>query len=409
MTTPYGITRPELDASADPAHGDALPLSGRELALIGAFWLLFAVVTVANRLLDPRRPLPVSEIWSADAILALAQAAVWGLSTVVLFRLAARVGTDRVSRARRIVPLVVAGVSCALVASVTLDLVRDAVFPLPGPGGRGRGPGPRGGGLLSRIGGFQLLNDLVIASGVVAAGLARAFSLRFQARQAQAVRLQAQLAEARLDALRRQLDPHFLFNTLHAVSTLVERDPRGVRRMITRLSELLRHSIEGAGEAEVPLRQELELLGRYLDIMQVRFQGRLEVDTRVDDAVLDALVPNLILQPLVENAIRHGVERMTGVGRITILAERRDGDVVLRVRDNGPGPAATAAAPPTGTARQGGVGLGNTVARLAQLYGAAGGFTLHPAEAGGAEAEVRLPFHTRADLRVAALAPGTTR
>ena len=217
------------------------------------------------------------------------------------------------------------------------------------------------------------------------------------------MRLQAQLAEARLDALRRQLDPHFLFNTLHAVSSLVERDPRGVRRMITRLSELLRHSIEVSGEPEVPLRQELELLGRYLDIMPVRFQGRLEVETRVDDRALDALVPNLILQPLVENAIKHGVEQLTGPGRICIEAEHADGQVVLRVRDNGPGvDGGVPAGAPLAT-RPGRVGLRNTVARLEQLYGTEQRFTLRLAEDGGAVAEVRLPYHTRTDLRVAEL------
>jgi len=203
--------------------------------------------------------------------------------------------------------------------------------------------------------------------------------------QAETARLQAQLAEARLSALRSQIDPHFLFNTLNAVSALVERDPRGVRRMIARLSELLRHSLEGAGEPVVTLRQELAFADRYLEIMRIRFQGSLEVEQRVDDEVCDALVPNLVLQPLVENAVKHGLGRLRGIGKIEIEARREEGRVVLRVRDNGPG--MDGAAP----AREG-VGLRNTRERLAQLYGADAALTLRTPDGGGFEAEVRLPW-----------------
>ena len=184
---------------------------------------------------------------------------------------------------------------------------------------------------------FGFINALVIYLGVLAAGFARAYSLRFRARREQATQLQAQLAEARLDALRRQIDPHFLFNTLNAVSLLVERDPRGVRRMISRLSELLRFSMEGAREPEISLRRELDLLDRYLDIMQLRFQGRLVVERRVDDAALDVLVPSMVLQPLVENAIKHGVEQITGPGRIDLERDRgrRPGAARERQRTGG--------------------------------------------------------------------------
>jgi LytS/YehU family sensor histidine kinase len=240
------------------------------------------------------------------------------------------------------------------------------------------------------------LNALVLYLGVVAAGLARAYSRRYQVRREQAARrearLEAQLAEARLDALRRQLDPHFLFNTLNTVSALVERDPRGVRRMISRLSELLRHSFEGAGEAEVTLRAELALLSRYVEIMQVRFQGRLDVETRAPGELLDALVPSMVLQPLVENAIKHGVERSTGPARIEIEAHREGSALVLRVSDDGPGIGERDAA---GSPQ--GVGLPNTIARLEQLYGAAQRFTLASAATGGTVAEVRLPYHVNRD------------
>jgi LytS/YehU family sensor histidine kinase len=224
--------------------------------------------------------------------------------------------------------------------------------------------------------------------------LARNYFLQYQARldqtrqlQAEAVRLQGQLAEVQLAVLRAQLNPHFLFNTLHAVSSLVERDPRGVRRMIARLSELLRHTLDQSNEQEISLDRELELLRRYLEIMEVRFQGRLDVAIHVDDGLRDAMVPNLILQPLVENALKHGANAIDEAGKIDVDARRVGDRVVLSVRDNGPGP---------GDAVDLGVGLRNTIDRLEQLYGSHGdayGFSLHPADGGGTVAEVTLPFH----------------
>ena len=246
---------------------------------------------------------------------------------------------------------------------------------------------------------FGVLNALVIYLGVIAAGIARAYSVRYRARREQTNRLERQLAEARLDALRRQLDPHFLFNTLNVISSLVERDPRGVRRMIARLGGLLRFSIEGAEAPEITLRQELTLLEQYLDIMQVRFQGRLEAIVQADPQTLDALVPTLILQPLVENAIKHGIERQREGGRI-LIETLLDGDkLVLRVTDNGAG----LSAPADASNGSGPVGTGRRTpqharARLAELYGTKQSFSLSAAREGGAVAEVRcsVAFH-RAD------------
>jgi two-component system LytT family sensor kinase len=233
---------------------------------------------------------------------------------------------------------------------------------------------------------FAFMSALLISFAIVATGAARAYLLRLRDRREQNIQLTDQLAQARLGALRRQLDKHFLFNTLHAISSLVERDPRGVRRMIARLSDLLRHSFEGGREAEVPLRREVALLGLYVDIMKVRFHDRLTVEIRVDDAVLESQVPTLILQPLVENAIKHGIERYTEGGRVVVEGSR-DGDmVVLRVIDAGIGGVATVAA-----SNASGVGLRNTKERLHQLYGRSQSFSLTSA-ADGAVAEVRLPL-----------------
>jgi LytS/YehU family sensor histidine kinase len=150
---------------------------------------------------------------------------------------------------------------------------------------------------------------------------------------------------------------------------------------------LLRHTLDETDEQEIPLDRELDLLRRYLEIMEVRFQGRLAVTMNIAEDVRDALVPNLVLQPLVENALKYGATGAEGEGRVEVSA-RRDGDVVhLEVRDNGPGPIA----PSTSS----GVGIKNTVARLEQLYGTKQQFSLRAADGGGAIAEVELPYHTQ--------------
>jgi two-component system, LytTR family, sensor kinase len=385
---------------------DRFSLTRREVLLIFAFWLFLAVLTAANRRFDIRAGGFQLTFTSAPVVFAFIESFAWALITPIVFWLSRRFTLDRGSRVRSIIVFLVVGIIVAGLLAVGMEALRQAMFP-PQPDGGG-GPGRRGGRggfappliLVTR---FRAANNLIIYIAIVAAGLARSYSLRYSARreesvrlQAESARLEAQLAEARLDSLRRQLDPHFLFNTLNAISSLVERDPRGVRRMISRLGELLRYSIEGSGEQEITLRKEMELLQRYLDIMQVRFQGRLEVERRVDDAALDALVPNLILQPLVENAFKHGVDRIQGTGRIEILASREGDDVVLRVRDNGPGVNGEGNAEALR-----GIGLRNTMERLEQLYGDDSRFTLRSldGDAPGAEAEVRVPYHTKDDLR----------
>ena len=261
--------------------------------------------------------------------ISLAEAALWALLTPLIVSLAGRARSERTSRAIHYALLALLGVRHR--AGRERVRPRAARRAAGAAGDRGRIDRGHGPPLW-----FGFLNALVIYLGVLAAGLARAYSLRLGARREQATQLQAQLAEARLEALRSQLDPHFLFNTLNAVSSLVERDPRGVRRMITRLSELLRYSMEEAREPEITLRRELDLLDRYLDIMQVRFPG-LNVLRLLDDRALDMMVPSMILQPLVENAIRHGVEKMTDPGRIEIEALLEGETLVLRVQRQWPG------------------------------------------------------------------------
>ncbi len=366
MTTPGpGATNHD---TRDAAHrtgvpGEHFPLTRRDISFIVGFWLIYALLTIANHAFDSgppgRRPDGTLTTW---VFIALAEAALWALLTPVIVSLAGRARSEQMSRGRHYLLLILVGVLIALGMSVVGHELRDLLLqrgPRADGSDRGRGP-PLW---------FGFLNALVLYLGVLAAGLARAYSLRLGARREQATQLQAQLAEARLEALRSQLDPHFLFNTLNAVSSLVERDPRGVRRMITRLSELLRFSMEDAREPEITLRRELDLLDRYLDIMQVRFPG-LNVLRLLDDSALDVMVPSMILQPLVENAIRHGVEKMTEAGRIEIEALLEGERLVMRVTDNGPGGAESS------PGQSDGVGLRNTRARLEQLYGASARFSL---------------------------------
>jgi two-component sensor histidine kinase len=388
----------QTTATVSSPHGAPHPfrLSRRELVLILAFWTFMAVLSFANRFLDPRQLGFQLTNPSAPIVLAFITSYLWALLTPLVFWLSARVLADHRHRRLGTIALVVVGFAIAIALGVIGESLRDVLLPFPVR------RGPRGGGGAPGYVWLRpwFLNDFIIYLGVLAAGLARAFSLRYRTQREESLRvaaqLRAQLAEARLDALRMQLDPHFLFNTLHAISSLVERDPRGVRRMISRLSELLRHTIEGPNEQEISLREELDLLRRYLEIMEVRFQGRLEITTDVQERALDALVPNLILQPIVENAIKHGVSKIDGAGRIALRGRIDGGQLVLSIENN---------APLVETGGGTGVGLRNTRARLSHLYGEEQRFELRAAGSDPPTtiAEIRLPYHTRADLRTAAV------
>ncbi|HTH48963.1 MAG TPA: histidine kinase [Candidatus Limnocylindria bacterium] len=221
---------------------------------------------------------------------------------------------------------------------------------------------------------------------IVSVAHALLFYRRSQERERKALELAAGLAQAKLQALRMQLQPHFLFNTLNAISTLVHRDARAADEMIGNLSDFLRLTLETADQQEIPLRQELEFLDHYLAIEQVRFGDRLEVIRDLTPEVFPALVPSLILQPLVENAIRHGLEPNRQAGRLVISASRDGGVLRLAVRDNGVGLKAA-------SGREG-IGLANTRARLFELYGGAARLDLKGGPEGGLAVEITLPLHS---------------
>jgi two-component system LytT family sensor kinase len=207
---------------------------------------------------------------------------------------------------------------------------------------------------------------------------------RFELRTAQ---LEQLLTESRLLNLNAQLQPHFLFNALNTISAFVEKDPRGARRMIEHLGDLLRFSLDHSERQETSLEEELAVLDHYLAIQRVRFEDHLQVRTDIAPDALHATVPSLILQPLVENAIRHGAALQTLC--VTIRAVRNNGDLQLQVSDDGPGL-------PVGWSLEAhaGVGLTNTKRRLEQLYPAAHQFDVNNAESGGATVRIVMPFHT---------------
>jgi signal transduction histidine kinase len=222
-------------------------------------------------------------------------------------------------------------------------------------------------------------------------GAATAYALlgRLRAREAQALQLEARLAEARLQALASQLQPHFLFNTLNAVATLVHRDPEAADATLTRLADLLRATLRQPATHEIPLREELGLLDRYVEIMRVRYGARLTIRVDADESAGDVLVPPFVLQPLVENALEHGVARRAGPGSVVVTARVDAGRLRLEVVDDGPGPS-------LGDGGESGIGLPNTRRRLATLYGDAQRLVLEAVPGGGARALVELPARREA-------------
>jgi LytS/YehU family sensor histidine kinase len=231
---------------------------------------------------------------------------------------------------------------------------------------------------------FFHLNVLIYCT-LVALCHARDFYGRYRERERRALELESRLAVAQLQALRMQLHPHFLFNTLNAIAELIHEAPDTAEAMLLRLAELLRLTLRTEAAAEVPLLEEVEFTRRYLEIEQVRFGDRLCVHVSIDPATREALVPSFALQPLVENAIRHGLYPKPGAGRIEIRATRDDGSLRLEVSDDGPG------LPKPGPVRHG-LGLANTRARLAQLYGPLGRLDLESPAAGGLRATLVVPF-----------------
>ncbi|MEO7104711.1 MAG: histidine kinase [Gemmatimonadaceae bacterium] len=235
-----------------------------------------------------------------------------------------------------------------------------------------------------------LLTGVLTYWAVLGAGYALEYNRKYQRQRVRASQLTAELARAQLSILRNQLHPHFLFNTLNTAVSLVRVDRTDTAvRVLTDLGDILRRLLHNAPDQEIPLREELAFLSAYIAIEKIRFADRLTVCVCAPDAVMNALVPNLLLQPLVENAIRYGIGERNSPGHVDVSAKREGGQLVLQVRDDGPGlPAEWSANDSSG------VGLANTQERLQQMYGPLHEFLMGNASSGGVEVTITIPFNS---------------
>jgi len=238
--------------------------------------------------------------------------------------------------------------------------------------------------VLTRVG-----SGVVTYTAVVCVASALGALRRLREHDVRAARLEADLSRAQVQAIKMQVQPHFLFNTLHAINVLIRENPTVASRMVTQLGDLLRHTLSRATVAEVSLRAELDILALYLEIERVRFEDRLTVTFDVPPGMMSALVPELVLQPLAENAIKHGIGSSTGGVSICIRAQREGEALLLEVVDTGPGPA------DDGTPRER-IGLATVRARLERLYGNGQSLAVERAPGGGCVARITLPFREAA-------------
>lgn len=325
-----------------------------------ALALFFAVSTSLTYLSTGR-----AANWTLSIRRSLLEWWLWALLTPIVVWLARRYSLDRRSRWGHVVIQAAAGTALALVKAA----VERAIF-----------------AWLTGVWTYWLVSTLALQFFIYCAIVAAAHGVVYYERSRERDHLAARLADVRLQLLSMQLQPHFLFNTLNTIAELFHEDPDAADYIITGLSDLLRRTLELGPTQEIPLHAELDLLGRYLDIQKARFGDRLAVTIAVEDDARIASVPVLLLQPLVENAIRHGLAERVSSGRIEIAARRAGARLVITVTDDGPGTATPAA---SGQER---VGLGNTRARLEALYGLQHRLELANAPERGARVSLEIPF-----------------
>jgi signal transduction histidine kinase len=348
--------------------------ASRWLAGFAVWTLLGALSTVQTILTLRQRGERVDVYWVGITIEQMASWYICALFTPAYFALVRRFPLERGRRARNAVVHLAAVLASALVKIPLEVAVLDAAGLLR------RGVDVRDAlerNYISAVVGFGVM--LAVVYGVE-------MHWRARERELQAARLREQLTGARLELLTATLQPHFLFNSLQAVSTLMHRDVAAADAMIGGLSDLLRRSISD-GAAEVTVTEEMELVRCYLSIMQVRFGDRLTSGIRVEPGAEEAMVPRLILQPLVENAIRHGVARRPGAGRVTVAASVEGGRLCLRVADDGPGGAHDG-----GGFEREGTGLSNTRLRLREMFGDDHALRVANGEGNGLEVRLELPL-----------------
>jgi two-component system, LytTR family, sensor kinase len=352
---------------------------------VSLFWTLHGAI-VALALLDSLR-------WRGDLVVevllvSFGGAYLWAILTRPVFRLIQSLRSTTVRGSRELIAVAVFGLGLAVLISVVIA------------GGDHFLNGQLGFRPVLRT---RLPRDVLASFLVLSAGVAHDYLEAMRQRQQEAAELRAKLVQTRLDGLRAQLNPHFLFNTLNAIAALATVDPERVQRIIAQLSDLLRYMLAGSTAAEISLDEEIAVLRRYLDILELRYGEWLSTRIERDPSLGTALVPNLILQPLADNAVKHAIGP-AGEGSIIVRASREGDTILLSVEDSGPGEQG-------GERRQeemahvGGFGLRHTQERLKQLYGKAGSVQLFPTTTGGMQAVVRVPYHTSPIL--AGVAVGT--
>lgn len=354
--------------------------SWRRVLLVAGIWAVvaafFAAENAANHVLRGR-PIP----WFDAVALEFVYWVPWALLTPVLLWLVRGYRLDRGWKERS--ALAGAGVPVAVVQSVAAVLLTYAAVVLAGMDVEAARLRPQIGlGIAT-----YSLTAYWKYWAVIAVVAAVTYGRELRQREVESARLETRLVDARLHALRMRLQPHFLFNTLHSVSMLNLRDAEAANRLLVKLSDLLRATLATAEESVVPLEREIALVDRYLEIESIRIGERLEVEWEVDEKVFQARVPTLILQPLVENAIRHGVAPSSAAGRLTIRACRDRNDLLLEVVDDGAGFPAD-----FDLDQDAGVGLGTTRARVERLHPDRGELAVDCPPSGGARVWVRLPF-----------------
>ncbi|HEV2149574.1 MAG TPA: sensor histidine kinase [Longimicrobiaceae bacterium] len=382
----HAVSAPPPSSAPQPPDRHELRIGALWKPILGfwaLYWAAYAAIQTVAWGLDPGSyyTLPTA----ARLLEEFCEAALWALLTPLIFWLSGRFPIGRGSWHRN-GPL---HVGAALLITGVYEYLTFHVHNLLAHPPAERHPSNLA-AMAAHVLDVQYRLQLFFYLAILTAGWALHTYRDLQRQQLAAARLQAQLSEARLQALRMQLHPHFLFNTLNTISNLTQRDPRDARRVIARLGELLRRALEST-EQEIPLGEELRFAQGYLDIVRARFGERLRIELQVAPSLEDALVPTLILQPVLENAVEHGVAASLADGWIGVEVEREGEVLRLRVSDNGPGF--------RGREVVEGVGIRNTRARLEQLYGQAGRLTLRDTDGGGATVELVLPYRVSTHAR----------
>jgi signal transduction histidine kinase len=338
-----------------------------------AYLLVFMALNAQNDLPRDRHPGALPEVFLGS----LVECLIWACMTIGILWLVRRFpfGQGRWLRslAVHVVAALVCGCVVACLSALTAELIRREL--------------PRPSITLNVLILFfvaKLNNNIFFYGAILAIGNSLNYYRQFRERELISAQLESKLAQTQLQVLKMQLQPHFLFNTLNAISALIHQDVELADRMIARLGDLLRATLDNASQQEVAFKNELDFIEPYLEIEKARLGTRLTVHLRIDPEVMDAQVPNLILQPLVENAIRHGIANRPGPGQIRIEAGRENGLLRLAIKDSGPGI--------NGAPVAKGIGLANTRARLEKLYGSEHRLDLGNDPEGGFRVVITIPF-----------------